>query len=231
MTLSPDEIASKTFPLRRKGYDQEEVDAFLTEIAEALLEGDAPGALEGAGGFEQMGREVAAVLKTAQDSATELRRKAQEEADRIRQQATDKAHQVQAAAEKTSAEERVAAKKQAQDLVRNAATQAQETVQAAAAEARELTDSTRQRCSEMLDDAVRRHQRLQQYERELRDRITAVEGTVATLRTEIESAASEVGIAGTGAPEREVPAPPIWTDQESREPKPKPLEEERAPSS
>jgi DivIVA domain-containing protein len=96
-------IRNATFTAARRGYDQREVDQFLTELAE-WLEG---GALDEAGSFavqrklERAGETAGRILGAAEQESEQLLREAREEARRIVSEANTSARStIDAAREK-----------------------------------------------------------------------------------------------------------------------------------
>src|SRR5687767_8862334 len=144
MTITPDDLISKTFNMTlRRGYDKEEVDAFLIELAEdyrnALARSGKGGgaAASSADPFSAMGEEVTAVLRTAKESAEALRRKTEEEAEGIRRRAADKAIEVRKQAQDQATSLVESAKKKAEQLTQDADRYSQETRSKADREASE----------------------------------------------------------------------------------------------
>ena len=114
MPITPDEIENRVFPLVRRGYDPAEVDDFLRDVATtlahaqgglatppaAVAEAPAPEAapvavtVPGPDDFEQMGEEVAAILRQAHESVATLRHRAEADAALIRQDAQREAEEL-----------------------------------------------------------------------------------------------------------------------------------------
>lgn len=88
MALTPDEIAEKEFAFGLRGYDQEEVRAFLHLVAAEVASGAIPPAPGGgaipAGAVDA---EAALVLERANAEAAEVRRTAEADAEIIRSRA------------------------------------------------------------------------------------------------------------------------------------------------
>ncbi|HZT64171.1 MAG TPA: DivIVA domain-containing protein [Acidimicrobiales bacterium] len=117
MTITPEEIEHKQFMPAVRGYDREEVDAFLRAVAADLrrLTGELEQASERASAverdsYDRLGTEVANILRSARDAAdatTEEARhaaertlgEAAEEADRIRREAQAEAERLRAEAD------------------------------------------------------------------------------------------------------------------------------------
>ncbi|MBW3651939.1 MAG: DivIVA domain-containing protein, partial [Actinobacteria bacterium] len=97
MPLSPDDIERKHFLAALRGYDREQVDAFLTEVAEdyrTLLRKLQLFAERKDGASQKLddplfgvGERVERVLRTAVQSAKEIRAGAEEEIVRLREEA------------------------------------------------------------------------------------------------------------------------------------------------
>jgi DivIVA domain-containing protein len=163
MTITPDDLISKTFNMTlRRGYDKEEVDAFLIELAEdyrtALARAGAGGAGKSSGGgdpFAAMGAEVTAVLRTAQESAEALRKKTEEEAEGIRRRAADKAIEVRKQAQDQSTSMLESAKKKADQLTQDADRYSTETRSKADREANEARGQAERYAQETRNKADR----------------------------------------------------------------------------
>src|SRR4051812_30731841 len=96
MTLTSEEIATKEFLVGLRGYDKDEVRAFLVTVAREFVTAGAPQAAdaptgdpapEAAGNWANLGDEIAAVLRTAHDQAAALKGEAEADATRIRSEA------------------------------------------------------------------------------------------------------------------------------------------------
>jgi DivIVA domain-containing protein len=97
MPLTPDDIERKQFLAALRGYDREQVDAFLAEVAEdyrtllhkiGLFGTQRPSAHRAEGGqLQGLGEHIEKVLRTAAASAREIRATAEEEVARLREEA------------------------------------------------------------------------------------------------------------------------------------------------
>jgi DivIVA domain-containing protein len=122
MPLTSDEIRGRRFSAGLRGYEKEEVDSFLEQVAadyELALEAIATSSDP----FSSIGKEVSDVLRFASDSADKLNQQAQEEARKIRQQATEEAAEIreeaaEEAASTTEAAREAAARLKAEGEVR-----------------------------------------------------------------------------------------------------------------
>ncbi len=101
--MEPEDIEGRDFFVGLRGYDREEVDHFLAEIAaeqralleevEALRSRPAPEPVT-RDPFEDLGANVTAILRTANDSATSITAEAQEHADAARRDADEYAARI-----------------------------------------------------------------------------------------------------------------------------------------
>lgn len=111
MAITPEEIEQRSFAFVRRGYDTEEVDTFLAEVAATLRDAQAESArlnaelaaeppppppppetpitavTAGGDDFSRLGEEVAAVLRQAHESVARLREQAEAEAQQTRHEA------------------------------------------------------------------------------------------------------------------------------------------------
>ncbi len=126
MALTPEEIGEKEFLVGLRGYDKDEVRAFLQQVsaevrraaeaAETAAETATPDATDAAPAegtapaepaptdWANVGEEIAAVLRTAHEQATTLRADAQRDVAALRSQAEDDAEAKRAEAERKHAE-------------------------------------------------------------------------------------------------------------------------------
>ena len=162
MAITPDEIENRVFPLVRRGYDPAEVDDFLRDVATTLAQAQgglatppaavaeapmppgAPAAVteRGPDDFEQMGEEVAAILRQAHESVATLRHRAEADAALIRQDAQREADELTRRADadrQAAAIELEAARADADWLLSDVRRQAESAAAAAATLARERT--------------------------------------------------------------------------------------------
>ncbi|MGI9121246.1 MAG: DivIVA domain-containing protein [Acidimicrobiales bacterium] len=101
MPLSPEEIRSKDFLIALRGYDKHEVETFLHTVASELSQmmeelvlartegGQAPA--NNADAFSDLGDQVANIMRTAADSAAQLRSETEQQAAAIRASALEEA--------------------------------------------------------------------------------------------------------------------------------------------
>ncbi|HVW18659.1 MAG TPA: DivIVA domain-containing protein [Solirubrobacteraceae bacterium] len=88
MALDRQSIERRDFPIARRGYDTEAVDAHLTRVADEMA------ALQGEGGQRSpesvaavAGAQVASIVEAAEQSAAAIERAAEEDAERVRREA------------------------------------------------------------------------------------------------------------------------------------------------
>ena len=97
--LTPDAIESAVFAVRERGYDPDEVEAFLKRIGDELRNRE--GGADGAKPYQALGREMAALLEHAQQIAHRTRVEAEEKAAQILQEAHEAGKKEREAAEET----------------------------------------------------------------------------------------------------------------------------------
>ena len=174
MTLSPEEIAHWEFAIARRGYDKDEVDAFLSQVAAAYQGALSDKAPASSPSFESLGQEVSGVLRVAKETADEINRKSRQEAEKVRTDANEKAKEIRRKAEQEANAQRDRTSKEGEKTVREAELRAER-----------LENATKNECRKLLDEAVSHHENLTRHERELRDRVEAVEVTLKSLRLEL----------------------------------------------
>ena len=158
---------------------------------------------------EKLRRESEAEVKDlrsrAVEEAADMRRRAAEEAAGTLEQARERAVSLATEAERHAREVREEsdslarrASEEAEQVRRRAAEEANATLLAATEKAEEIIaeaqretraqrEATERQCDEMLREAARRHQQLQAHERELHERVDAIDNALARLRSELRS--------------------------------------------
>jgi DivIVA domain-containing protein len=178
--LAPQDIANRRFATGgRRGYDREQVEAFLHDVARAYAEtlADLQRAQSQSGmSYEQLGREAGAVLEAARQGAESLTKRAHEEVDVMRSTARDDADEIRREAEG-----------EASEILEKAAQEAERAMREAELVARRLRNVTKRQCSEMLAEATTRQERLAAHERELRRRIADIERVFESFREELDA--------------------------------------------
>jgi DivIVA domain-containing protein len=219
-SLAPEDIANRRFAaVGRRGYDREEVETFLVEVAQAYREAlDVVARADESPTFELLGREAGAVLEAARQGAESLRESAEEEVQSLTREAREGAEEVRREAETVASE-----------ILERAAQEAERAMREAELVARRLRNVTKRQCSELLAEAQTRQERLAAHERELRRRISEIEAVFETFRAEMD--AEELP-----APEEEAPPEPAESADEEEQPirlevepvQPKPVFEHRS---
>jgi cell division initiation protein len=168
--FSPEEIESKEFLITLRGYDKDEVQAFLRAVAadyRSLADTSrAPVPVSTSNPFESLGEEVGTVLKVARESANALRQKAEDEAGAARRRAEEESAALRNAAS-------AAAKRLTEEAERHA-------IEVRAAAEREAGDRLR--------ETARRVERLQATETKLRQRLYSLEMMLQSMRQELDAA-------------------------------------------
>ena len=170
MPFSPEEIENKEFLITLRGYDKDEVQAFLRAVAadyRSLADASrAPAAVTSSNPFESLGEEVETVLKVARESANQLRQKAEDEAAAARRRAEEESAALRNAAS-------AAAKRLTEEAERHS-------IEVRAAAEREAGDRLR--------ETGRRVERLQATETKLRQRLYSLEMMLQSMRQELDAA-------------------------------------------
>jgi DivIVA domain-containing protein len=180
--FTPEEIDSKEFLITLRGYDKDEVKAFLKAVAadyRAAVDSAAPPPEAPGNAYEALGKDIGQVLQVAKQSADHLKKKAEEEATSMRRRAEEEANTLRDAASG-------AANRLTQEAERHA-------VQVRAEAERDASERT--------TDANRRVEKLQSAESKLRQRLYALEMMLQSMRQELESGDSNgAGTSGDGSP-------------------------------
>ena len=166
MEMSPAQITEASFRTIRKGYDPEEVDAFLGEVAKALEE-----ARQQATAMEARARAAVARLQeatAAEPAPTEPKPAPTAPSDQI---------QMPAMEAETISRTLLLAQKTADSTVAEARAEAERILNEATSEAEGTIDSTREMSAQMLEDA--RSEARRASEIELHDAENEVESLVA----------------------------------------------------
>ncbi|MCA1839659.1 MAG: DivIVA domain-containing protein [Actinobacteria bacterium] len=168
MPFTPEEIENKEFLITLRGYDKDEVQAFLRAVAEDFrgVSSTFRESPTGANAFEALGQEVSSVLQVAKESATNLKKKAEDEATKARKRAEEEAN-----------------------TLRDAASQAARRLTSEAQKhATEVRAAAQREADERLRDMARRVERLQSTESKLRQRLYALEMMLQSMRQDLDAA-------------------------------------------
>ncbi|MGH2786522.1 MAG: DivIVA domain-containing protein [Actinomycetota bacterium] len=115
--LSAEDIESQSFSTGRRGYDKEEVDAYLRALADEIREYHATSAERL---YQNLGEEMGALLQHARDSADAMIKQAEEDAAAARHQAEREAHETRAEGQRQADEIRAASEAEAANRIKKA---------------------------------------------------------------------------------------------------------------
>jgi DivIVA domain-containing protein len=160
-SLAPEELEQASFSVVLRGYDRDEVDAYLKNVVDELRETQR---LRSERLYETLGEEMGGLLQHARDSADDMIAQAQSEAASLREEAR-----------RAAGATRSDAKVEAKDLLDRARADAQQTRAEAdkAAQAR-------------VDEAARRVAELEQSEAEARERVSGLRLQLVALTDQLE---------------------------------------------
>lgn len=182
MAFSPKEIEEKDFLVTLRGYDKEEVKAFLQALAADYAEAlKAAGNTSGGPSYKAWGREMADLLQQAHEAAERITRKASEEAGAARARAEDEAGRLREAARNAGAR-----------LTEDAERHATELRSEAERYAREVRASADTEAEQRLAEANGRVQELQDTENKIRERLQSLESILGSMRTTLQPDEAEV---------------------------------------
>ena len=170
MPVSPDDIERKEFDQGMRGYDKDQVRAFLNEVA-----ADYRAALR-LGNYEAVGEEVGRILQTVNDSAAALRSKATSEAEEILARAEADARQLKDGAQEDATKLRNQAEVEARGLREHTDQQV-----------KELVDEAEKRVQDMIREADQRVETLRQAERDLRGRLDRAREMLTSISDQLDA--------------------------------------------
>ncbi len=168
--LSPDDVARHTFATARRGFDPDEVRAYLEGIASEIRARDererelqqevgaaeeraANPVLDDATLTAALGAETARVLRSAHEAAGELVSKAETEATRLLTESRQQIEEAEATAEAVLAERTAQADTSAADVRKRAHDDAAAQMDATRNEVESMLAQARTECRDMLDEA------------------------------------------------------------------------------
>ena len=157
MNLRPEEIRSKEFPLRRQGYDKDLVDAFLTELGDALQAKVEATAAENV--FLQVDGGFKSLMQMASETADRITGDAEAEVHRIRAEVEAEIDNARAAAARLRQEAEMvarAAQVEAEEILEQARREAQARRTAAEAEAAQVVNDARSDAIHIVNGAQER---------------------------------------------------------------------------
>jgi DivIVA domain-containing protein len=164
------------FPIVFRGYDRDEVDAYIAQLEAALQlpgevdETDDPAELAG-----RLGQEMGDLLASAQRSADLIRAEAQQAAEDLRSTAAQEAEEKRRLCDEETAQRRA-----------EAAEDAERTLQEAKVIATRLENAAKQQHADMLHDAVSRMRDLEDHERQMLDRLESLEIAFKAFRRAVD---------------------------------------------
>ena len=151
--VTPEAIERADFPTALRGYDKEEVDAFLQEVAaeHRKLAAAASSATTGADKpYQRFGQDVGELLQQAKDFADRLKQRGEEEAGRLREEAKKAARETKERTKKEAEEIKASAEYSASERIKDAERRVKE-LNAAEAKAKEHLEDLRGRLRAILD--------------------------------------------------------------------------------
>ena len=235
--LSPEEVAHRGFPTTFRGFDTNEVRAYLQRLANELrtsvsrerelhrrlAEAEHRAAhpvIDNDTLTRALGEEMARILASAQQAASELKARAEENAARILREAHDQAQRIRAQAESLLAERSEEAEAEAAEIRRAAATEAAGVLEQARreaagamtdveAKARQLVQEAQTARSRIIGDLTRRRRAMITQVEQLRagrerllEAYRAVRRTTDEVADELQRVEAEAREAATSAAER-----------------------------
>jgi len=182
MGLTPEELEGREFTAALRGYDKDEVDAFLLDAAARMRQDRDDAVAQNGDPYAALGDEVASIMRSTVDQARQLRERAEEDAARIREQAEDAARRVHEAAElelEAALGARADAAREVDEAREAAARDAEETREAARRDAERIIADARGQARAVLEriveDARERYGRLDEAEGQVIEHLRAVE--------------------------------------------------------
>jgi DivIVA domain-containing protein len=167
-----EELGHGRFSIAFRGYDRDEVDAYVAELEELTRGAEARSrALSRAELAEMLGDEIGAVLAAAEEAAQAVRESAKKEADEHLMVSKNEAEKIL-----REALTQVAKARDEADVVLGDKRREAELV------AERLENAARRRHDEIIQEAVERNKVLEQRERELLDRIDELEKAFLSMR-------------------------------------------------
>jgi len=237
--LSPEEVASRTFGTKVRGYSDHEVRSFLKRVADQLTEARAreaeleaavreleeevraPRPLSEQELLDALGEETARLLRSAREASDEIRSKAEERANRIVEDAQARAEHTtadtaEAAASRLSEADTNAAavvataESHAADVRSLASSDSEQVLEAARQQGRDMLEEAKAARERVLTDLVRRRALLTAQIEELRTgRDHLLDAYRTVKRTFLEATEALAQVEVRAAEERTSPAEPI----------------------
>ena len=186
MTLTPQEIQSKQFHVRLRGFDVEEVDGFLEKIAEEFLiltleNKQAKEKLQELSkeieGYKKQEKTFQTAILSAQKISEEMQAKARKESEEMLTKAREESEHTLTQARSEAEETLARANNEAEDRITSARNEAEQNINQAREQAEETVSQARDSAEETLNNARYDAERLH----------TETQEKVTTLKKEIDS--------------------------------------------
>jgi DivIVA domain-containing protein len=157
---SLDRIRNATFPSVRRGYDKQEVEKFLSRLADWLETGagDESRSDTVKRELQRVGERTGAILAQAEESAQQIRAEADEEARGTVNTANMEAEETRTEVQTYASETRASADSYAQQTRQEADAQAAATRQQAEQEAREAIEGARAQARRIVEEGTQRRE-------------------------------------------------------------------------
>ena len=192
MPLTPEEVEQQEFLVALRGYDKDEVHAFLRRLAADYRESLFRAQAADGDPFSALGDHVATMMRTAVEAASELRNRVEEETATLREdtdrdvanlrneaeQDRQEAAAILEAARVEADQIRRAAEDEASNLRRRAEDEAAHVRRAADEEGTRRVDG-------VIDEATRRYGRLDEAERQVSEQFEAMEALLREMRVDL----------------------------------------------
>jgi colicin import membrane protein len=195
---SLDRIRNATFPSSRRGYDKQEVEKFLSRLADWLETGagDESRSDTVKRELERVGERTGAILAQAEESAQQIRAEAEEEARGTVNTASMQAEETRAETERYVAETRTSADAYAQQTRQSTEEEAAATRQQAEQDARETVATAQAQARRIVEEGTQR-----------REDIEAVIADLVRRRDDVLADTEELTAKLTGAVSEHQPEP------------------------
>lgn len=176
--FSPEEVENATFSGSLRGYDKDEVDAFLKAVASDLRESEKRSAAL----YETLGEEMGDLLQHARDSADRMVSEAQTEAQRLREEA-----QADATRMRTEAADEARTTKEASEA------SAAHTIDEANKSAEETRARAERDATARIAETEERVRALESNEASVRERVQALRLQLVALSDQLEQLETTTG--------------------------------------
>jgi DivIVA domain-containing protein len=167
-----DDILRRTFtPRGENAYDKDEVDAFMSELADEIS----------AGLYDRIGSEIAALLQATEDAAQRLQLAADGRASATLQSAAQKAEQLVSEAERYAREQQQVTERRCLELLKEAAA----TLRISKQKAERMVNEAESYAVRVTESADRHLEALERHRHGLLERMNLVAQSVTQLQAEL----------------------------------------------